>query len=109
MNKKLILEKSRLEGKVEISGAKNSVLKLMAASILTDEKIIIHNYPYALLDAQIHEGMLNKLGKKCSVLVNDTLIIEKINPLISELQWDDRSIRNSLGALTTRTGGCNDT
>ena len=42
MNKKLILEKSRLEGKVEISGAKNSVLKLLTASILTDEKIIIH-------------------------------------------------------------------
>lgn len=107
MNKKLILEKSRLEGKVEISGAKNSVLKLLTASILTDEKIIIHNYPYALLDAQIHEGMLNKLGKKCMVIENNTIVIEEINPISSVLQWDERSIRNSLlilGALTTRTG-----
>jgi UDP-N-acetylglucosamine 1-carboxyvinyltransferase len=107
MNKKLILEKSRLEGKVVISGAKNSVLKLQTASILTSEKIIIHNYPYALLDAKIHEGMLNKLGKKCTVIDNNTIIIEEYNSLSSELQWDDRSIRNSLlilGSLTTRIG-----
>jgi UDP-N-acetylglucosamine 1-carboxyvinyltransferase len=107
MNKKLILEKSKLEGKVLISGAKNSVLRLLAASILTDEKIVIHNYPHSLLDAQIHEGMLNYLGKECIVTDPNTIVINEQRSLSSELVWHERSIRNTLlilGALTTRTG-----
>lgn len=33
-------------GTVEISGAKNSILGLMAASVLTDEEVILNNVPY---------------------------------------------------------------
>ena len=103
----LTLSKSKLEGKVHISGAKNSVLRLMAASILTDEKIILHQYPHSLLDALIHEGMLNYLGKVCQQNALGTLVIDEERSLSSTLEWDGRSIRNTLlilGALTTRTG-----
>ena len=33
-------------GSVNISGAKNAILGLMAASLLTDEPVIINNVPY---------------------------------------------------------------
>lgn len=35
-----------ISGNIKISGAKNSILGLMAASLLTDEPIILHNVPY---------------------------------------------------------------
>jgi UDP-N-acetylglucosamine 1-carboxyvinyltransferase len=99
------ISKSKLQGQVKLSGAKNSALRLLAASVLTAEDVIINNSPNNLLDMQVHMKMLEKIGKTCHIS-NDTLIIKekKINP---ELIWDQRSIRNSLlilGCLTTRFG-----
>ncbi|MEK6301793.1 MAG: UDP-N-acetylglucosamine 1-carboxyvinyltransferase [Acidobacteriota bacterium] len=37
----------RLEGRVQISGAKNSALPCMAAALLTSETVTLHNLPYA--------------------------------------------------------------
>lgn len=45
MDKFQIRGGASLDGEVEISAAKNSVLALLAASILTDEQVIIHNCP----------------------------------------------------------------
>jgi len=104
---KLKISKSKLEGQVTISGAKNSVLRLLAASLLTDELVTLYNYPSSLLDAQIHVGMLDKLGKKCHLIDNETLQINATEKTESVLAWDDRSIRNTLlilGALTAKTG-----
>ncbi|MHB1457825.1 MAG: UDP-N-acetylglucosamine 1-carboxyvinyltransferase [Armatimonadota bacterium] len=101
-----VIEPSRLEGEVCISGAKNSVLRLLAASILTNEKINITNYPQHLLDAQVHLEMLRILGKSCMVKDDEVEITEASTPL-SALNWNGRSIRNTLlilGALTARTG-----
>jgi UDP-N-acetylglucosamine 1-carboxyvinyltransferase len=102
----LHVERSRLLGEVRVSGAKNSVLRLLAASLLTPERIVLHNYPAALLDAIVHVGMLEALGKRCTV-ENDRLIIEEVSPPPSDLEWNGRSIRNTLlvlGALVARTG-----
>ncbi|TCU33843.1 UDP-N-acetylglucosamine 1-carboxyvinyltransferase [Rhizobium azibense] len=100
---------SRLEGEVLVSGAKNSVLRLLAASLLTSGKVEISNYPGMLLDAQVHLGMLEALGKHC-VVEGEIACIEEIVPPPAELVWRGRSIRNTLlilGALTARTGrGC---
>ena len=98
---------SKLCGKVKLSGAKNSVLRLLAASLLSDGKIKIQNYPSGLLDARVHVGMIEKLGKSCKIIDEETIAIEENKNLDSVLEWDDRSIRNTLlilGALTTRTG-----
>lgn len=103
----LRISKSTLEGEVNISGAKNSVLRLMAASILTDETVILKNYPSSLLDAQVHLEMLEALGKKCTNLTADSVSIEANESLKSSLEWKGRSIRNTLlilGALTAKTG-----
>jgi len=104
----LLVRQSRLVGEVRVSGAKNSVLRLLAASLLTGEKLVIRNYPSSLLDARLHVRMLEKLGKRCTVDERrGEIIIEEIAPPPGELLWDERSIRNTLlilGALTARTG-----
>ncbi len=102
----LELEPSRLVGRVRLSGAKNSVLRLLAASLLTPDTITLANYPAGLLDAEIHVQMLGRLGKRCAV-TGDTLRIEEDEAPGSTLDWDGRSIRNTLlilGALVARTG-----
>ena len=45
MDKYIIDGGARLYGKVEIQGAKNSVLPLLAASILTDKQVKIRGVP----------------------------------------------------------------
>lgn len=101
-----VISPSRLEGVVRVSGAKNSVLKLLTASLLTERPVRLRNYPRTLLDAQIHVGMLQALGKTC-VVSEDEIHITEASGIGSELLWDGRSIRNTLlilGALLTRTG-----
>lgn len=104
--RKYTIQPSRLIGTVTVSGAKNSALKLLTASLLTDETVTIKNYPASLLDTQIHVEMLRSLGKKCSLL-HDTLTITQAGSTKSYLDWHGRSIRNTLlilGALVARTG-----
>ena len=101
-----ISHSASLEGSVSIAGAKNSALRLLAASLLTSEKVRLIRYPAGLLDAQVHVQMLEQLGKVCSVNCDQILIEENFDS-ITALNWDGRSIRNTLlilGALTTRHG-----
>ncbi len=66
MSEKLIISGSRpLEGEVSISGAKNAVLKLMAAALLAQDVSIIHNVP-ELTDVEIMLDVLECLGAKCT-------------------------------------------
>lgn len=101
------ISRSKLNGTVTVSGAKNSVLRLMAASLLTGSDLVLGNYPEGLLDAQIHLGMLEALGKSCEIDADGALHVRESGGVTSELRWDGRSIRNTLlilGALTARTG-----
>lgn len=111
------ISRSRLEGEVSISGAKNSALKLLTASILTSHPVSLSNFPDTIEDGKIHVGMLNALGKTCRV-TRGKVVIEEPRSLTTSLDWDQRSIRNTLlilGALLTRFGegsvplpaGCN--
>ena len=105
-NRILTVRPSRLEGVVRVGGAKNSVLRLLAASLLSAERITLDNYPEGLLDAQVHVGMLEVLGKRCTVTAG-TLVIDEASVPASNLVWEGRSIRNTLlilGALVARTG-----
>lgn len=106
-NNILKINKTTLNGKVILSGAKNSSLRLLAASLLTDESLELYNFPNGLLDVQIHLEMLKVLGKTY-YSQNDFVSIKEDNyNLSTELNWDERSIRNTLlilGALCTRFG-----
>ena len=53
----------QLKGEVSISGAKNAVLKLMAAAILPKGETVIHNVP-ELTDVNIMLHVIEGLGVK---------------------------------------------
>ncbi len=54
----------RLEGEIEVYGAKNAILPMMAGSILAKGKTIIHNVP-DISDVSIFLGILEHLGADC--------------------------------------------
>lgn len=94
------------EGSVRLGGAKNSALRLLVASVLTSEPVVIRRFPADLLDVRIQVGMLERLGKRVTVS-DSTALVEEPAGLGSELEWDGRSIRNTLlllGALLGRFG-----
>tara|TARA_Y100001933_G_scaffold261220_1_gene315300 strand:- start:117 stop:1493 length:1377 start_codon:yes stop_codon:yes gene_type:complete len=70
--------KNILKGKVKISGAKNSALVLLAASLLTNEKVILNNVPN-LSDIEKMKNILKHLGVKLSSNKNNNLIINSNN------------------------------
>ena len=95
------------KGRIELAGAKNSALRLLAASLLTSGKVQLTNYPSQLLDAQIHVGMLERLGKKADLEDEATITISEMDAPPVRLDWPERSIRNTLlilGCLLTRNG-----
>lgn len=105
-NKQIKVQKGRLKGKVKVSGAKNSALRLLATSILTEEPVELNNFPNDLLDVQVHLEMLRVLGKNFHS-TGDNVFIHETQSGITYLDWDERSIRNTLlilGALTSRFG-----
>lgn len=101
----------KLLGQVKLSGAKNSALRLLAASLLTEDDVILERFPTSILDAQIHVEMLEALGKKCIVDSSlQKITIKEVDLKDCLKNWNRRSIRNTLlilGCLTTRLGkGC---
>lgn len=98
--------KARLEGEVKVSGAKNSALRLLAASVLTSESVTLINFPVGLQDSKVHIEMLRALGKHI-VISGDTITITENKEISSTLEWEGPSIRNTLliaGALFSRFG-----
>lgn len=63
-----------LEGEIEVSGAKNAILPMMAGSILAHSKTIIRNVP-KIRDVMVFKRLLEHLGASC-VYENSTLEID---------------------------------
>lgn len=61
MDKFLIRGGAALTGKIEISGAKNSALPCLAATLLTPETVTLHNVPY-VKDLITQRRLLEDLG-----------------------------------------------
>jgi UDP-N-acetylglucosamine 1-carboxyvinyltransferase len=61
MDKFLIKGGNPLKGKIEISGAKNSALPCLAATLLSAETVILHNVPY-VKDLITQRRLLEDLG-----------------------------------------------
>ena len=66
MDKLRITGGQRLEGEIEIFGAKNAALPLMAASLLTDETLTLSNLPH-LADITTLAHLLAELGVEISM------------------------------------------
>ncbi len=66
MEKLLITGGKPLKGDVRISGAKNSVLPILAASLLSDDEVIIGNVPH-LQDVTTTISLLTEMGATLSI------------------------------------------
>jgi UDP-N-acetylglucosamine 1-carboxyvinyltransferase len=97
---------SRLHGQVRVGGAKNSVLKLMAASLLAPGTTTITNVP-DILDVEIMSDLLTRLG--CTVVHNGSEVAITV-PQVPLHRADYDLVRkmrasiNVLGPLVARVG-----
>jgi UDP-N-acetylglucosamine 1-carboxyvinyltransferase len=99
---------ARLAGEVRVTGAKNSVLKLMAASLLAEGTTTLHEVPN-ILDVEYMAELLRRLG--CTV-VRDTAhrSVSITVPAVPSHQADYDLVRklrasiNVLGPLLARCG-----
>ncbi len=66
MSKFIIQGGQSLEGEVTVGGAKNAALKQMAAALLTDQNVILHNVP-RIKDIEVMMQILQKLGADISM------------------------------------------
>jgi UDP-N-acetylglucosamine 1-carboxyvinyltransferase len=99
---------ARLSGTVKVSGAKNSALKLMAATLLAPGKSTITNLP-DIADVEYMGELLTRLG--CTVAINNgksEVTIDVPEKIAHRADYDlVRKLRasiNVLGPLVTRVG-----
>lgn len=97
---------ARLVGEVHVGGAKNSVLKLMAASLLAVGKSTITNVPQ-IADVEIMSDLLRRLG--CTVIHEGATLTIDVPPTpLHRADYDlvrkMRASINVLGPLVARIG-----
>ncbi len=96
-----------LEGTIRVPGAKNAVLKLMAASLLADGEYELTNVP-AIDDVAIMGELLAALGVRTHSPEAGRLVLENDGDLVPiapyELVERIRASINVLGPLLTRCG-----
>jgi UDP-N-acetylglucosamine 1-carboxyvinyltransferase len=105
---KLIIEGGRrLEGEVPTKGAKNAVLPVLAASLLTAEEVCIENAP-RLSDVDTMGQVLTELGTEFRRCDDGTLTASTPNLASQRAGWEFvRRMRGSvcvLGPLLARSG-----
>ena len=97
-------------GEIPISGAKNSAIKLMAASLLTDEPLRLTNMP-RLADTRLLARLLRRLGTEVveqegedgpETVLHTREIVSALAPY--DLVRQMRASFNVLGPLIARTG-----
>jgi UDP-N-acetylglucosamine 1-carboxyvinyltransferase len=96
-----------LEGSVAVEGAKNSVLKLMAASLMAEGRSVLRNVP-RIVDVEIMSDLLTSMGADVRRAEDHVLTIDvgaEITPEAPyELVEQMRASIVVLGALLARNG-----
>jgi UDP-N-acetylglucosamine 1-carboxyvinyltransferase len=110
MDRIAIIGGAQLKGEIPISGAKNSAIKLMAASLLTDQPLRLTNMP-RLADTQFLGRLLRRLGADVQeidesegpeTVLRTAEIVSAIAPY--DLVRQMRASFNVLGPLVARAG-----
>lgn len=109
MAKILVNESGPLHGTVQISGAKNAVLPLMAATLLTGDTCRIEDVPN-LADVKVMREMLKSFGAEVEELspgvISVTAKAIKTTVGDSELVSEMRASTMVMGPLLARCGKC---
>ena len=107
MAKYIVEQSGPLKGEVYISGAKNAVLPLMAAALLSDDECIIDDVPH-LRDVSLMKEILSSLGSHISEIGENALSIRtediKSTELEKELVSKMRASILVMGPLLARKG-----
>ena len=106
MNKLVIDGGIPLRGEIQVQGAKNAVLPILAASLVADGKCVIHNCPW-LRDVEKTKQILERLG--CRVTFDrGTVTVD--SSTLTGCKIDERLMREMrssiifLGAILTAYG-----
>ena len=116
MSKIIVNGGKKLSGRIAVQGAKNSVLPVLAGTILCDGECVIKNCPN-LSDVKTSIKILKQLGCECSYCENTVLVNSKSIDsyrIPEDLMREMRSSVVFLGAIIGRTkkaiisspGGC---
>jgi UDP-N-acetylglucosamine 1-carboxyvinyltransferase len=110
MDRIAIVGGAPLFGEIPVSGAKNSAIKLMAASLLTDQPLRLTNMP-RLADTRFLGALLRRLGAEVTesdgpdgpqTILHTPEIVSSFAPY--DLVRQMRATFNVLGPLLARTG-----
>lgn len=97
----------KLEGEIIPSGNKNSALPILAACLLTDEEIILHNVP-DITDVVTMQSLLSSLGVEVTMVADHSWRIHAKEVCPADLDPDlTRKIRASIllaGPMVARSG-----
>ena len=85
MDKLMITGGNRLDGEIRISGAKNSALPILAATLLADEAVTISNLPHlhditTMIELFGRMGVQPVVGEKLTLEINPTSITTLVAP-----------------------------
>ena len=106
MEKLRVTGGARLAGEVRIQGAKNAVLPLLGAVLLTKEPVFIHNCPH-ISDVENMCGILRYLGACCEWRENGLWVCTEPAGRFEMPQKLSKELRSSifmLGAVLARFG-----
>lgn len=118
MERYIVKGGTRLEGEVEISGAKNAALALLAAAVMADETVTIDNVPdvsdiNALIDTIAEIGAIVERVNRHCVKINGSTISSCVvnNEQVKKIRASYYLLGALLGkfsnAQVTLPGGCN--
>lgn len=97
-----------IEGLVTLSGAKNSALKVLAASVLANGRVILDNIPLGLKDVQTELAMLRAIGADIQESQPDRIVLSwpagTPRNIIPEMRGSVRTSLLFLGSLLGRLG-----
>ncbi len=98
-----------IKGRIRASGNKNAALPCIAATLLTEEPVVLRNIP-EIEDAQVMFEVAASLGAKIDRIGPGAWRVDPSGPLRNEIPEDQaRKIRASIlfaGPLLARTGRC---
>jgi UDP-N-acetylglucosamine 1-carboxyvinyltransferase len=95
-------------GHVRVSGAKNAATRLLAASLIADEKVKLENFPTELVDARYKIDFINKSNGK--VIINEEEQFLDIDPtgycdtLLADYDYPIRTTYLLVAGLIKRSG-----
>ncbi|MBV8303246.1 MAG: UDP-N-acetylglucosamine 1-carboxyvinyltransferase [Acidimicrobiia bacterium] len=107
MDRFIVRGSGPLEGSVAVAGAKNSVLKLMAASLMAEGRSVLRNVP-RIVDVEMMSDLLTSMGADVRRAEDDVLTIDVGSDITPEAPYElVERMRASivvLGALLARNG-----